>query len=173
MTPIVARFEASVPLWGSGPGSNPSPRRRQSFSLIGIRAEQLRRAAILQKAAKGPAITMGNAKAVVERLARVVPGMRYKVGPLIYATLAPATAEIYAPHGDALPGRPAGRPVNWTPEYLEAMRAWVEARMAEAGESDATNALLAFGDMVVAERNVHLSLKALNNRLAEARRAAK
>lgn len=160
-----------VPLWGGAPEGS-TPRRRKS-SVAGIREEQLRRAAILQKAAKGVKLTTGNARYVVARLAAVVPGMRYQRGSLIYASLAPVEPEIYAASPDPiklLPGNPVGRSIDWNPDVLSDMLTFVESRMAQSGDTNAQNSLLAYADKVLAERSVHLSLKTLSNKLAEARR---
>lgn len=154
----------SAPLWGA------SGARTARYSIVGVRAEQLRRASILQKAAKGERVTKGNAAFVVERLARVVPGMRYKQGILIYSTLAPAHSEIFASAEDALPGRSVGRPKAWDAERRAGLVRWVEGRMAETGERTATASLLAFGDKLAAAGDFPPAIATLANYLARGRR---
>lgn len=163
MAPVQAR--PVQPIYGPRSGRSARP------SLSGIREEQLRRAAILQKAANGPKITKGNATAVVERLARVVPGMRYKVGVLVSATLAPPAPALMASRGDDLPGRQAGRPPKWTPESRALLVEWVDKRMTAAGETAAA-AVIAYGDKLAAAGMYPPSAKTLANQLARGRREA-
>lgn len=162
MRPI--RVTASGPLWGG------MAARTARYSIVGIRAEQLRRASILQKAAKGERVTKGNAAFVVERLARVVPGMRYAQGALIYSTLAPAHAEIFASSEGELPGRSVGRPKAWDAERRAVLVDWVEARMAKTGDRTATASLLAFGDKLAAAGDFPPAIATLANYLARGRR---
>lgn len=121
--PIVARKMA----WGAPPSATrvvtiPGPPAR--YHLAAVRAEQIRRAAILIEAAGGKPLTPRTTAPRIARLAAAVPGLRYVVGVFVVSKLAPTVPVLLAdPHDHSHPG---GRPVEWPPERLRKLLADVE-----------------------------------------------
>lgn len=152
------------PLWGDAP---PPTRSR---SLVGIREEQIRRAKILISTTAGRPLTKGTVKRTVSRIADQVPGLRYKVGPLIYSGLAPMVSLF----GDDLPGRETGRPGEWSAERRRLLLEQVAAIKAASGGSQTdVDALKALAKQWRAEHRYPPSVKVLQNQLSLAKASAR
>lgn len=80
----VGRSGAPAPLYGAAPDDTLT-----TFDYGAVRGEQLRRLALLLSAAGEKKATRRTQAALVAAFAKVLPGMRYAAGPLIYWGLAP------------------------------------------------------------------------------------
>lgn len=146
-----------APLWGEGEPIRPADRVR------GIRDEQIRRAAILIKAAGGKPLTKATVRGAVARLAKEVPGLRYKFGVAIFSGLAPVSTLF----GDDLPGKDVGRPQQWNATRRRWLAAEVNAIMKATPGTSKTDALQALIKRLAQDRQYPPSLKTLRNQLAK------
>lgn len=157
MSPITAHPSAG-PLYGGD--------ETASWTLSGIREEQIRRARILTEATGGRPLKKGNAARVVADLAADLPGLRYRVGRIIQTGLAPATSLF----GDDLPGKEMGRPEEWTADRCSALVEMVDEVKARHGRPITDTAALR---LIIADwrkRGGHPpSLKTLQSRLSNIR----
>ncbi len=167
----------SSPLYGEVADVG-GPRTRYTYT--GLRDEQIRRAKILIDAAGGRELTVAGLSARIARLAEVIPGLRYKVGGLVYSGLAPladpAQISLMAgaaalPSSHEVKGKPVGRERRWTADRLEALREMVATLIAEKERAMTdVEALKVIRSEWRAAHGHPPSLKTLQNRLSEARR---
>ena len=105
-----------------------TPSRSAGYDLSSVRREQIQRAQLLVAATGGKPLTAGkgpaHAAAIVSALAKAIPGLRYKRGPLVYFGLAPHSS--VAPV-EGLPGKPLGAPQKWTAANLASLLQEFEA----------------------------------------------